>query len=353
MRAVRAIVGAAVVAGAAFGAPVAAPAATLMGAPAPVLRDVTWVGTGAVGFDPAAFRGRVLALLFFRADSDAGLAAFAACVREHAPYGDVAFVALQGADFDADARAAAAEGRAALARHGLAVPHGVVVGSTPSERWAVASWPWVAVVDRAGVVRFEGGARDGRRLRWEIEPLRAAPGAANPLVGQPVGSLAALRWRTPDRRPFVLGERPLTLFRWWTNACEHCTASVPALARLEARHAARGLRLVAVYHPKGRRLDDDGAVDYVRRLGFGGAVAFDDRWTTFLELQRRGNLRRATSVSVLVDAEGVVRWVHLGPRVHESNDARHAEAARDLATLDALVTRLLAPAPSPAVTSGR
>jgi hypothetical protein len=134
----------------------------------------------------------------------------------------------------------------------------------------------------------------------------------------------------------VLGERRLTLLRWWTNGCSHCTASIPPLAGVEQRFAARGLRLVAVYHPKGAPLSDAAAREHARRMGFGGTLAFDDRWTKYRELRDRGGLRRATSISILVDATGTIRWVHPGPRIEAGS--------RDLAGLESVLEGLL-PAP--------
>jgi hypothetical protein len=183
-------------------------------------------------------------------------------------------------------------------------------------------------VDRGGFVRSEGPPRDARRLSREVESLRAVPGAANALVGRPFGDAPVLR--TSDGRPFSFAGRPLTLLRWWTNACPHCTVSLPPLAGVEARHAA--LRLVAVYHPKGARLGDDAARAYAARLGVRGEVVFDDRWAKYRELRERGALVAATSVSVLVDEDGIVRWVHPGPRI--------VAGSPDLAALDALVARL-------------
>ena len=103
--------------------------------------------------------------------------------------------------------------------------------------------------------------------------------------------------------------------------------------RLEERYRARGLRLVGVYHPKGAALGDAAARDYARGLGFTGALAFDDRWTKYVELRDRGGLDRATSISILVDAAGVVRWVHPGPRI-EAGSA-------DIADLEAFLERSL------------
>jgi polyhydroxybutyrate depolymerase len=168
----------------------------------------------------------------------------------------------------------------------------------------------------------------------ESKPAPLAEGGpVNPLVGQPFGSMGGLRWLTPEGGPVSLAAQRLTLFRWWTNGCPHCTGSVPALARLEERYRARGLRLVGVYHPKGAALGDAAARDYARGLGFTGAIAFDDRWAKYGELRDRGGLHRATSISVLVDADGVVRWVHPGPRI-EAGSA-------DLAALEAFLDRSL------------
>lgn len=166
---------------------------------------------------------------------------------------------------------------------------------------------------------------------------RALPGpAANRLVGTRFGSLNGLRWLAREGGPVSVAVQPLTLLRWWTNACPHCVASVPVLARLEERYRARGLKLVAVYHPKGMRLGDEAARAHLQGLGFQGAIAFDDHWTKYIELRDRGGLRQATSISVLVDAGGIVRWVNPGPRIEAGSS--------DLAALDALLDRLLPPA---------
>ena len=180
-------------------------------------------------------------------------------------------------------------------------------------------------------------------LEFFLAHPRDEPKSAT-LVGTPFGSMDALRWLTPEGRPVSLAAQRLTLFRWWTNQCSFCTGSVPALAQLEARHRARGLRMVAVYHPKTAPLGDAEAREYARGLGFAGAIAFDDRWTKNVELRARGGLGSVTSISVLVDAEGTVRWVHPGPRL-EAGSA-------DLASLEALIDRLLPAAPPRGSTPG-
>jgi hypothetical protein len=205
----------------------------------------------------------------------------------------------------------------------------------------------VHAVDRAGVVRFEGALADAGRLVSQARTLLAVRGGAHALVGQRFGATEALRGFAPADGTSPFAARPLTLLRWWTNACPHCTGSVPSLARLERRYGSRGLRLVAVYHPKGLRLDDTAARATAARLGVPAAgVVFDDRWAKYLELRDRGALRTATSISVLVDAEGVIRWVHPGPRLQDFGDPRR-DGTDAFAELERLVDRVLPPPPAP------
>ena len=139
--------------------------------------------------------------------------------------------------------------------------------------------------------------------------------AASPLVGQAIGPMTGVRWLTPDRT-YRWADHKLTLIRWWTTSCPHCSASVPALAGMWRKYRAKGLNFVAVFHQKGRRGKSDADLRaYLGRLQFDGTIARDDKWTKLQEVMRRGNLRKATSISVLVDDKGVVRWVHPGPRI--------------------------------------
>lgn len=213
---------------------------------------------------------------------------------------------------------------------------------------------WIAWIDRQGLVHstLHGDALAERTTSAFDQTCTALlEQKVNPLVGQAFGSLGALRPLVPapdesstsGSTEITLSRQPLTLFRWWTDGCPHCRASLPALDRLTQRFGARGLRFVAVYHPKRRQPPTGSAlVDYLGQLEVRRAqTARDDQWTKLRDLLQRGQLRRATSVSFLVDASGTVRWVHAGPRVHPSSDPRRREPAEDYAELSRLVDALL------------
>lgn len=212
---------------------------------------------------------------------------------------------------------------------------GLVVRKTAFEGATGRSDTQLLLVE--GVGHAWPGAPGGPVTRAILDFFLAHPRPApatrpeNPLVGKPFGSTAALRWSAP----VSVSGQPLTLFRWWTNRCPHCTASLPVLAGVAERWRARGLEIVAVYHPKGAPLSDARAGEVARGLGFSGTLAFDDRWTKLDEMRRAGGLGEATSISILVDREGIIRWVHPGPRI-EAGSA-------DLLDLEATLERLLPP----------
>jgi hypothetical protein len=116
---------------------------------------------------------------------------------------------------------------------------------------------------------------------------------------------------------------------------------VPDLGQLATKYRARGLGMIGVYHRKGTRLSDAAIRATYSRLGGPDALAVDEGWRLLRPIMERGRLRRATSISLLVDRAGIVRWVHAGPRIHHASDPRYAGPAQDLRELDALVDALL------------
>lgn len=171
----------------------------------------------------------------------------------------------------------------------------------------------------------------------------AAPPRANPLIGKALGPLKGVRFATPGGKADDFAAHKLTLIRWWTTDCGHCSSSVPALSALWKRYRKQGLHMIAMHHRKRARVWTDAELKaYLKKLGFEGTLARDDSWTKLREVMRRAGFRRATSISVLVDAKGVVRWAHGGPRIHYSKDAKYAGPDRDMKALAALVKRTLA-----------
>ena len=40
------------------------------------------------------------------------------------------------------------------------------------------------------------------------------------------------------------------LIRWWTDTCELCEATAPALRKLQQEYGGRGFQVIGIFHPK-------------------------------------------------------------------------------------------------------
>ena len=156
------------------------------------------------------------------------------------------------------------------------------------------------------------------------------------------------RFRKPvfDRWINGTADRPVatkaTLYRWWTDSCPYCRASLPAVETLRRKYGPHGLDVVAIYHPKPpRSVDDDDVRTLARQFGFGGRIAVDEDWSALKNAYLSTGKRTATSVTFLVDADGVIRFLHPGPVFFRSDDPEFAVENDDYDKLsDAIATVL-------------
>ena len=77
--------------------------------------------------------------------------------------------------------------------------------------------------------------------------------------------------------------------------------------------------------------------------GYTGPVAVDPDWAAVRELWLEAGERtpRATSASLLVDRDGIIRHVHPGPEFHPSDDPAHADCDADHRALVQAIETLL------------
>ena len=161
------------------------------------------------------------------------------------------------------------------------------------------------------------------------------------LIGRRAPAWSFERWiRSPALTPQDLRGK-LVLLRWWTEGCDFCAATLPGLESLRKRYGD-GLVVIGVYHPKPpRRVSDRDILAAANRLGFRGPIAVDERWTTLDRYWRPDHDREFTSVSFLIDPEGMIRWVHRGGEYHPSTDTRHATCDAEYRGLVRTIEELL------------
>lgn len=153
-----------------------------------------------------------------------------------------------------------------------------------------------------------------------------------------------------------LGTEPLTLdalkgrvvlVRWWTDTCPFCASSAPALRALHEQYGPEGLTVIGVFHPKARRddpLDLPRVERVVRQRAFAFPIAVDWDWRngTLRDWWLTGPDRPATSVTFILDKQGVIRHVHPGMEYHDADGSEnHAMCVDDMSAIRRTIEHLL------------
>jgi len=163
------------------------------------------------------------------------------------------------------------------------------------------------------------------------------------LVGRRAPPWSFERWARGPARSLDDLRGKVVLVRWWTDGCMYCAATLPVIERLRKHYGPEGLLVIGVYHPKPPRAVSDRKITATAdRLGFAGPIAVDERWTTLQRYWLRGRERDFTSVSFLIDRDGIIRWVHAGGEYHPSDDPKHAQCDLEYRGLVAAIDRALA-----------
>ena len=191
-----------------------------------------------------------------------------------------------------------------------------------------------------------------------IATLLFAPGARaisggvawQPRVGGDLIGTKAPQWRGIEwlqGGPLSLADLTrsgkVVLLRFWLIDCPLCEQTAPALRELHERYRQRGLVVVGIHHPKSERSRQSEIVlERTRELGFAFPVGTDDEWQTLRAYGVGTVFESYTSVSFVIDAGGVIRFVHDGGEFHRGGGNGHAECNSAYEALVASIEEVLA-----------
>ncbi|MEX1366365.1 MAG: TlpA disulfide reductase family protein [Nannocystaceae bacterium] len=163
-------------------------------------------------------------------------------------------------------------------------------------------------------------------------------------VGQPAPAWGPMQWLLSD--PLSLSDLRgrVVLIRFWTDTCPFCRATAPALAELDADYRERGVSVIGMYHPKPRGAEPtrQHVAEVVEGWGWRFPVALDLDWSVLDAFWLADADREYTSVSFVLDRQGVIRYVHPGPEFHPDGPASHDQCRRDYAEVREVLEALLA-----------
>ncbi len=162
-------------------------------------------------------------------------------------------------------------------------------------------------------------------------------------IGLPAPPLGLDSWLNSAPLEMKALKGKVVLIRWWTDECPFCAATAPALRQLDRKYGSSGLQVIGIFHPKP---PGDRNIERVRRssrrLGFTFPLALDADWTALRRWWPDPEHRDWTSVSFLVDKQGVIRYVHPGGEFHESHLPDHETCALDYKEIEKTIGQLLA-----------
>lgn len=148
------------------------------------------------------------------------------------------------------------------------------------------------------------------------------PSEGTSLIGTPAPEWKGVDWIQGGPQTLAGLRGKVVLLRFWLVDCAYCTRSAPVLRGLSARYKKQGLVVVGLHHPKSAAARDRRAVARAAkalRLEF--PIGLDNEWETIRAYGVGTVFQRFTSVSFLIDRQGVIRFVHDGGDLHDGADA--------------------------------
>ena len=177
-----------------------------------------------------------------------------------------------------------------------------------------------------------------------LSSVRSLSGEGNELLGQKAPAWDVSRWINGNPGSLESLKGKVVLVRWWVDECAFCKASSTSLNKLHKTYHDQGLRVIGMYHlkPAPGPVSTSMVEAAAGALGFSFSIGVDDEWTN---LKRwwfpNGEKRDYTSVSFILDKEGIIRYVHPGPEFHEDQIKGHESCNRDYKKIEGMIKQLL------------
>jgi peroxiredoxin len=177
--------------------------------------------------------------------------------------------------------------------------------------------------------------------RLSVVPDARVPASELAMIGQAAPAWDGATWLGDDTSLADLRGK-VVFVRFFTDTCPFCRASAPALRELDEAYRDRGVVVVGMYHPKpkSRPVGREAVAAFAEAQGWRFPVALDtDR--SILDAYWPPEHRDYTSVSFLIDQEGVIRFIHPGPEFHPDGPSGHDRCRSDHAAIRAAIDGLI------------
>lgn len=153
-----------------------------------------------------------------------------------------------------------------------------------------------------------------------------SPREGGELIGTAAPSWDGIQWlQGGPLTPRDLAGKVI-LLRFWTAGCPYCTRTAPVLQKVWEEYEERGVVVVALHHPKSEvgRLKET-VTEAVKDFDWTFPVGIDDAWDTVRKYGVGKTFKRFTSITFLIDKQGIIRFVHDGGEFHEGGGSDHQD----------------------------
>src|SRR5258706_10309352 len=111
---------------------------------------------------------------------------------------------------------------------------------------------------------------------WAADAVQTLPESrgGQELIGTKMPALSFDRWLNTESNKPIDTSGSVTLYRWWTNECPFCKATLPGLEKFREKYGEKGLKIVAVYHSKPPRAVAGSLIlNSASGIGWGGGIS--------------------------------------------------------------------------------
>jgi peroxiredoxin len=192
------------------------------------------------------------------------------------------------------------------------------------------------------LIRFATAALCASILMGAATTTAWLPREGRELLGTAAPEWKGIQWIQGGPLQIASLRGKVVLLRFWLLDCPYCQRTAPALRELYSKYRDQGLVVVGLHHPKSEGARDVARVaNEAKKLGFDFPIGQDDSWSTIRAYGVGSHFERFTSVSFLIDREGIIRFVHDGGEYHQGGGPDHRECNAAYAALEAAIRQVL------------
>lgn len=160
---------------------------------------------------------------------------------------------------------------------------------------------------------------------------------------QKISEFTNIEWlNSPPQRLTKLKES-VVLIRWWTDECIYCINSADALNEWHQKFQNDKFQILGFYHvkPKERIVESADVIEFSEDKGFKFPIGIDKDWINLRKYWCDCHNYDFTSISILLDKTGRIRYIHPGGEYHKDYEKGHDQCVNAYYRIDSLIKQLI------------